>query len=218
MTRYAVPCFTIAFCLLAYWLSTQFDRVPPILLRGMQPEDFPQMVLLIIAALSVLVIIFEKPVENEPVGVNVWTSLGLFAVFALLSQIDLFLGLGIFAGALAWAWGERTIAACNMPGATTSAPNFALPVTLSIPSGRFTRVPTTLKFSTFTSSKAILRRLSEVSRSIHHCANDFVISRATTQVALQSDFHLRHTGPFARSQYNRFNHAKIQNSSWRRDA
>lgn len=107
MTRYTVPCGTIAFCLLAYWLSTQFDRVPPILLRGMQPEDFPQMVLLIIAALSVLVMIFEKPVENEPVGINVWASLGLFAVFALLSQIDLFLGLGVFAGALAWAWGER---------------------------------------------------------------------------------------------------------------
>lgn len=107
MTRYAVPCGTIAFCLLAYWLSTQFDRVPPILLRGMQPEDFPQMVLLLITALSVLVMIFEKPVEHDPVGIKVWTSLGLFVVFGLLSQIDLFLGLGVFAGALAWAWGER---------------------------------------------------------------------------------------------------------------
>ena len=38
MTRFAVPCGTIVFCMLAYWLSTQFDRVPPILLRGMQPE------------------------------------------------------------------------------------------------------------------------------------------------------------------------------------
>ncbi|MEN8831118.1 tripartite tricarboxylate transporter TctB family protein [Pacificibacter sp.] len=109
MTRYAVPCCTIAFCLLAYWLSTQFDRVPPIFLRGMQPEDFPQMVLLLIMALSVLVMIFEKPVEQDPVGINVWTSLGLFAVFALLSHIDLFLGLGVFAGALAWVWGERRL-------------------------------------------------------------------------------------------------------------
>lgn len=109
MTRYAVPCGTIAFCLLAYWLSTQFDRVPPILLRGMQPEDFPQMVLLVIIALSVLVMIFEKPVEHDPVGINVWTSLGLFVVFSLLSWIDLFLSLGVFAGALAWIWGERRI-------------------------------------------------------------------------------------------------------------
>lgn len=109
MTRYAVPCGTIAFCVLAYWLSTQFDRVPPILLRGMQPADFPQMVLFLIIALSVLVMIFEKPIEHDPVGINVWTSMGLFVVFALLSRIDLFLGLGIFAGALAWAWGERRI-------------------------------------------------------------------------------------------------------------
>lgn len=107
MTRYAVPCGTIAFCLLAFWLTTQFDRVPPILLRGMQPADFPQMILLLIIALSVLVMIFDRPIEHEPVGRSVWTSLGLFGVFALIAQVDLFLGLGVFAGALAFAWGER---------------------------------------------------------------------------------------------------------------
>ncbi|ABV94183.1 hypothetical protein Dshi_2449 [Dinoroseobacter shibae DFL 12 = DSM 16493] len=107
MTRFAVPCGTIVFCMIAYWLSTQFDRVPPILLRGMQPSDFPQMVLLLIMALSVLVMIFDAPKENKPVGPNVWVSLGLFVVFALVAQIDLFLGLGVFAGCLAWTWGER---------------------------------------------------------------------------------------------------------------
>lgn len=109
MTRYAVPCGTIAFCLLAYWLSTQFGRVPAILLRGMQPEDFPQLILLLIMALSVLVMIFERPIEHAPMGRSVWTSLGLFAVFAMLAPIDLFLGLSVFAGALAWAWGERRL-------------------------------------------------------------------------------------------------------------
>ena len=109
MTRYAVPCGTIVFCLVAYWLSTQFDRVPPILLRGMQPEDFPQMVLLLIMALSVLVMIFDAPADHGPVAFNVWTSLGLFAVFALVSRLDLFLALGVFAGALAWTWGERRV-------------------------------------------------------------------------------------------------------------
>ncbi|MBW4709756.1 tripartite tricarboxylate transporter TctB family protein [Roseobacter sp. YSTF-M11] len=109
MTRFAVPCGIVVFCLVAYWLSTQFDRVPPILLRGMQPADFPQMVLLLIMALSVLVMIFDKPIQHEPMGVNVWTSLGLFVVFALLAQVDMFLGLGVFAGALAFAWGERRI-------------------------------------------------------------------------------------------------------------
>ncbi|THH38218.1 tripartite tricarboxylate transporter TctB family protein [Aliishimia ponticola] len=109
MTRYVVPCGTILLCLIAYWLSTRFDEVPPILLRGMQPADFPQMVLLLIIALSVLVMVFDPPIEHAPIGLNAWTSMGLFAVFALLAQIDLFLGLGVFAGGLAYAWGERRI-------------------------------------------------------------------------------------------------------------
>lgn len=108
-SRYTVPCGIIVFCMLAYWLSLQFDRVPPILLRGMQPEDFPQLVLLLIMALCVLVMVFDRPIDHGPVGLNVWKSLGLFVVFALLAQIDLFLGLGVFAGALAWAWGERRL-------------------------------------------------------------------------------------------------------------
>ncbi|MCV3271847.1 tripartite tricarboxylate transporter TctB family protein [Roseobacter sinensis] len=109
MIRYAVPSGIIVFCLVAFWFSTQFDRVPPILLRGMQPADFPQMVLLLIMALSVLVMIFDQPIEHEPVAPNVWTSMGLFVVFALVAQVDLFLGLGVFAVALAWAWGERRL-------------------------------------------------------------------------------------------------------------
>lgn len=107
MTRYAVPCGLIAFCLCAFWLSTQFDRVPPILLRGMQPEDFPQLVLYLIMALSVLVMVFDKPIPHAPIGITVWSSMGLFVVFGLVAQVDLFLGLGVFAGALAWLWGER---------------------------------------------------------------------------------------------------------------
>lgn len=109
MTRFAVPCGIIVFCLFAYWLSTQFDRVPPIFLRGMQPADFPQMVMILIVVLSVLVIIFDKPIVRDPIPPTVWISLGLFFVFVLAAQVDLFLGLGVFAGGLAWFWGERRI-------------------------------------------------------------------------------------------------------------
>lgn len=126
MTRYTVPCGTIVFCLIAYWLSTQFDRVPPILLRGMQPEDFPQMILLLIIALSVLVMILDKPIEHEPIGLNVWTSLGLFVVFALLAQIDMFLGLAVFAAALAWTWGERRYWCLGIVGVLSPALIFFL--------------------------------------------------------------------------------------------
>ena len=33
----------------------------------------------------------------------------MFVVFSLVAQIDLFLGLGVFAGGLAWLWGERRL-------------------------------------------------------------------------------------------------------------
>ena len=107
MTRFAVPTGIIAFCGLAFWLSTQFDKVPPILLRGMQPADFPQMVLILIIVLSICVALFDRPIEHGRIPATVWISLALFAIFALAAQVDLFLGLGIFACALAWTWGER---------------------------------------------------------------------------------------------------------------
>src|SRR5215813_5639824 len=44
----------------------------------------------------------------------------------------------------AWAWGLRLTLPHSIPGMTMSAPKLALPVTLSTPSGRIGRVPTTL--------------------------------------------------------------------------
>ena len=84
------------------------------------------MVLLLIMALSVLVMILDKPIDRDPVGVKVWTSLGLFAVFALLAGIDLFLGLGVFAGALAWTWGERRCWSLGIVGIVSPALIFFL--------------------------------------------------------------------------------------------
>lgn len=107
MARYAVPVGLMVFCLLAYWQTTQFDRVPPILVRGMQPEHFPQLVLFLIVALAIAVAIFDPVVEHRAPAPMVWVSMGLFAVFALIAQIDLFLALGVFAGLLAFLWGER---------------------------------------------------------------------------------------------------------------
>ena len=47
----------------------------------------------------------------------------------------------------AWAWGLRRVFPCSRPAAWKSAPYCALPVTLSAPSWRIGRVPTTLKVS-----------------------------------------------------------------------
>lgn len=130
MSRYAVPCGIIAFCLGTFWLTTQFDRVPPILLRGMQPSDFPQLVLILIIFMAGLVMLRPGPAQlddpetvrndasadgdaqtinpdSAPVSGHVWASMGLLLVFVAIAQIDLFLGLGVFAGGLSLLWGER---------------------------------------------------------------------------------------------------------------
>lgn len=129
MSRFMVPSGLIIFCVLTYWQTTQFDRVPPILLRGMQPADFPQMVLLLIVCLSA-VLLFQAWRSGPPtpkaddasddlsraMSPNVWKTMGLFIIFAALAPIDLFLGLGVFALCLTALWGERRIWALMLVG------------------------------------------------------------------------------------------------------
>ena len=107
MTRYAVPCGIIAFCLVAFWFSTQFDRVPPILLRGMQPSDFPQLVLGLIIFLAIWLLIRDRSEAPDRLSKTVQMTMGLLIGFMLVAEIDLFLGLALFAGSLAALWGER---------------------------------------------------------------------------------------------------------------
>ena len=122
MNRFIVPLGLIIFCGLTFWQTTQFDRVPPILLRGMQPADFPQMVLLLIVSLCVgLLYQALRNVQQEPttdagaddftraMSFNVWKTMGLFLIFAAIAPLDLFLGLGVFALCLTALWGERRL-------------------------------------------------------------------------------------------------------------
>lgn len=51
-TNWTVPRVILTFCVVAYDLSTTFERVPPMLKRSMQPSDFPQLVILLIAVLA----------------------------------------------------------------------------------------------------------------------------------------------------------------------
>lgn len=105
--RVLVPACIVVFCLAAFWFTTQFERVPPILKRGIQPSDFPQLVLGLISVLAIAEIFRRKP--EIPVRLNraTWLTMGLLAGFVLVAQLDLFLALGSFAAALALLWGER---------------------------------------------------------------------------------------------------------------
>ena len=103
----AVPLGIVVFCLVAFWLTTRFERVPPILKRGIQPADFPQLVLGLIMVLTITTVFTEKVKAMEKLGGRTLKTMLLFAGFAALTLIDFFLALGVFAAALAALWGER---------------------------------------------------------------------------------------------------------------
>lgn len=105
--HWVVTFVIISFCGATFWISTTFDRMPPILKRGIQPADFPQLILILMLVLTVAMIwldpiIVDKRLDSKTVG-----SLVLFGVFGGLTFIDLFLALGTVAALLAMFWGER---------------------------------------------------------------------------------------------------------------
>lgn len=107
LQKWLVPLGIIAFCTLTIAVTTTFERMPPILKRGIQPSDFPQLVAGLIIALSLLMVWREPVRAAEIVGRTTWGTLALIALFAAAATIDLFLALGLFAAALAFLWGER---------------------------------------------------------------------------------------------------------------
>lgn len=99
----------IGFCLAAIWLSLSFEKMPPILKRGIQPADFPQIVCWTIILLT-LYMLWRDPVRViEPMGSKTLGSLLLMIIFVALTQVDLFLALAVFATLLALYWGERRV-------------------------------------------------------------------------------------------------------------
>jgi len=100
--------------------------MPPILKRGIQPADFPQLVLALIVLLT-LYMFWRDPVSVvEPMGSKTIGSLVLMVLFVVLTQIDLFLGLALFATGLCVFWGERRISRLFIVGFIVPATVFFL--------------------------------------------------------------------------------------------
>src|SRR5690348_4958590 len=91
----------------------------------------------------------------------------------------------------AWGWGLRSTLPISIPGMVASAPKRARPVTLSNPSGRAGRVPTTLNLRASGLSRG-MSGSSHVSGGGHHRADDLVITGATAKIASkpEADFML----------------------------
>ena len=116
LERWLIPALIILFCGAAFWISTTFREMPPILKRGIQPSDFPQLLLAAIVIMT-LVMTWIDPVRVKDRMKNAtWATLMLFCVFAALTTIDLFLALAVFAGALTVFWGERRASVVALVG------------------------------------------------------------------------------------------------------
>lgn len=109
LQRWLLPLGIIAFCVTVIAISTGFERMPPILKRGIQPSDFPQLVSGLIIGLTLLMVWREPALIAKGLNKTTWGTLGLLVVFTALLTIDFFLALGIFAGLLSWFWGERRL-------------------------------------------------------------------------------------------------------------
>ncbi len=109
LERRLIPVLILAFCGSVFWMSTTFKKMPPILKRGIQPSDFPQLLILLLALLTLLMI-WKDPISvRDRLTGSTLGTIALFAGFAALAGIDFFLALGIFATMLALFWGERRV-------------------------------------------------------------------------------------------------------------
>ncbi|MEL6297486.1 MAG: tripartite tricarboxylate transporter TctB family protein [Pseudomonadota bacterium] len=124
LERWLVPLGIIAFCALAVWITTGFERMPPILKRGIQPSDFPQLIAGLIIFLTALMV-WRDPIDiTGTLGSATWGSLALIGVFVALTPIDFMLALGIFAIGLSALWGERRLASLLLVGFVVPAAVF----------------------------------------------------------------------------------------------
>lgn len=114
--RWLVPALIIAFCIAAYAVSLTFKKMPPILKRGIQPADFPQLLLMTLVGLTLLMMWIDPVKVRERIEGSVWGTIAMMGVFAALAGVDLFLALGVFAAGLAMLWGERKIPVLAMVG------------------------------------------------------------------------------------------------------
>ena len=110
---FIVSALVVLVSIVLFLVTLNFDKVPPILNRGIQPATFPKILLLFIIFLSCfnLVLAFKKPWKDQVrLPMTFYQTTFIVLIFVLISKnIDFFLGLGFFSAAIALSWGERRI-------------------------------------------------------------------------------------------------------------
>ena len=126
LERWLIPFLIILFCVGAFWVSTTFKKMPAILKRGIQPSDFPQLLLAALILLTIAMVWVDPVKAKERLQGTTLGTILLFGVFALITAIDFFLALAVFAFCLALFWGERRKGALLLVGVVVPVAIFFL--------------------------------------------------------------------------------------------
>lgn len=108
---YIVGGVILAFCAVVLYLTTTFDDVPSALAQGIPPEQFPQLLLFLIAALTVVMMVEAHNTlakVREPVPSMVYLTAGLLTVAVVaMHWIGIIAGVMIVCVLLPMLWGDR---------------------------------------------------------------------------------------------------------------
>ena len=90
-----------------------FDKVPPILNRGIQPATFPKglLVLIIILTSFIYFLSFKNPWKKEKkLPKTFFLTILSFVIFIVISKtLDFFLAIAVLSVFVSYSWGERRI-------------------------------------------------------------------------------------------------------------
>jgi len=111
---YIVGAAILVFCAVVYAITTTFEEVPAMLSQGIQPAQFPRMMVIVIAVLAVIMIIQARrgpAVHRVPVPSVVYGTAGLLVLFVLaIDWLGLLVASLLFCILLPILWRERRYA------------------------------------------------------------------------------------------------------------
>lgn len=105
-----VGIFFLILCGVILLITLKFEKVPPVVAQGMQPEDFPQIIISTIVVLAVILILQAKKDDSKQQALPLmllWTSGLLITFVILLNWAGTLISMFLFCIALPLLWGER---------------------------------------------------------------------------------------------------------------
>ena len=95
------------------YFTFQFDIVPPILNRGIQPATFPKALLILIIFLTIITYLLSLKnswKKQKKLPTSFYLTLSSFILFILISKfLDFFLGISVLSIIVSFFWGEKRI-------------------------------------------------------------------------------------------------------------